>query len=190
MSTDFEFDANRRSAEEYARNPRMNVAVHIRRERFEGIRAGYEADGPRFDSVHHTHIVERYALVTEKHGCGYLINYAETLQGIERVAAADFIDGWQPVCYYDLDELDGPEPDAEVGDIVQVSGSDEIFTVAMVDYEPGGEPRYIAEDSRWLLHSAADIVERGPDYEEERNPKRYLVAGVRTFVVFNTEPAR
>lgn len=167
-----------------------NEQLDTRRERFEGIRAGYEADGPRVDFNHRTHIVERYVLVTEKHGCGYLINYAETLQDIERVAADYFVEGWQPVCYYDLDELDGPEPDAEVGDIVQVSGSDEIFTVAMVDYEPGGEPRYIAEDSRWLLHSAADIVERGPDYEEERNPKRYLVAKVQTFVAFNTEPAR
>lgn len=169
-----------------------NEQLDTRRERFEGVRAGYEADGPRFDSINHTHVVERYAVVTESlDSDGYLVNYAETLQDVERVAALNIYEGWQPVCYYDLDELDGLEPDAEIGDVVQVIGSDSSFVVGEIEYD--SEPIYRARDfpadERWMAASAAEIIERGPSYEEERNPKRYLVAKVQTFVAFNTDPA-
>lgn len=170
--------------------PRGDLA-RLRQDRFEGVKAGYEADGPDSTVPGASHLIERYALVCESsRGFGYEVNYCENLVSIERAAAANIAEGWGPVCYYDLDNLDGPEPDGDVGDTVQVAGSDELFVIAMVDYEPGGEPRYIAEDTRWLLASAAEIIDRAEWFEDDRNPVRYLLAAIRTVVVFNTEPAK
>jgi hypothetical protein len=163
-----------------------------RRERLRGIRSGYEADGPDPAVPGASAGVERYAVVTESlRGYGYCVNYAATLADVDTVAAANVSDGWQPVCYYDLDELAGPEPPAQVGDVVQIDGSERRFGVSDVGCpHNGGELRYYDKDGTWARASECSIVERHPDNPDERNPKRYLVAKLVTVVAFNTEAAR
>jgi len=178
--------------------PTYTEQSNLRAQRFAGILAGYEAEGPDGSVPGATSIPQRYALVTESlRGHGYFINYCQTLADIEVAAAANISEGWQPVCYYDLDELAGDEPPLYEGDRVIHNGVEKWVTATETDVQDGEpfdwlylhptNPQAHYDESEKVDESEVTIIERG--MEDERNPKRYLVAGIRTIVVFNTEPA-
>lgn len=182
--------------------------VHqIRKERFQRILADYEAEGPdssvpgcsKFGNLMFPDLWAHYALVVQGDGGRFFVLCCEGRKDVEHVAALQVQDGWQPICYYDLDELAGPEQDPCEGDVVEYEDK-RYYVVHVSDDVQYGEiyhELYLHESSPepdgWINvcekvdEYRCKIVERvNPD---ERKPVRYLVAGVRTVVVFNTEAA-
>jgi hypothetical protein len=166
-----------------------------RAKRFADVLAGYEAEGPDSTvpgAAKRDEQPARYAVVTEStRGWGYFVNYATTLENVRECAAANLDEGWEPVCYFDLDELAGDEElPGEVGyqgEEWMVHGREWV----------NGEPtdRWVLKktpkDRRrrtydWVTVDPAEVDLYG--WEDERMPKRYKVAGVRVDVAFNTRP--
>lgn len=180
----------------------------IRAKRFEDIKAGYEADGPDGTEPGAATPAERparYVVITESsRGFGYFANYATTLSNVEVLAAANLHEGWEPVCYFDLDVLAGDEP--LPGEVLYQG---EEWMVHGFEYESSHE--WDAEAQRfgppsktgkWVLKkSPKDRRRRTYDWatvdpsevdlmgwEDERMPVRFKVAGIRKAVAFNTSP--
>src|SRR5580704_8968760 len=173
--------------------------THTRRERFEGILTGYEADGPDGSIPGASSNPKRYALVTESvRGHGYFATYCATLPDVERAAAANISGGWQPVCYFDLDKLAGDEPSPVEGDVVEYGGaryhvvhveddtSDGVLFHWLYMHPRTSEPDGWIDDplTQRVDESDCTVVERTE--ADERMPVRYGVARIQTLVVFNT----
>ena len=169
--------------------PGLQITTRV--ERFNGIVEGYEAQGADRTVPGAGLTGDRYAVITESsRGYGYAVNWATDLQAVESVSAANLHEGWHPVAYYDLDTLDGDEPDPQFGDIVLHNGRKYRVTA-----EPLGPITDYTlfdledEDELDAPLNRITLLERGPEFEDDRNPVRYLVAAVRIVVAFNTEPA-
>lgn len=177
----------------------MTTTAELRAKRFADVLAGYEAEGPDSTvpgAAKRAEQPARYAVVTEStRGWGYFVNYATTLDNVRECAAANIDEGWEPVCYFDLDELAGAEP---LPGEVEYNGEE--WMVHGFDYVPGATPA--EKTGKWVLkkqprdrrRSTYDWATVDPaecdllGWEDERMPKRYKVAGVRVDVAFNTRP--
>ena len=114
----------------------------------------------------------RWAVLSEStQGRGYAIAGVSERADIARVAAAGIPDGWEPVCYYDLDRL-ASEPG------LCCSGCGNAPCNA-------GDGFKGHDDACPRLGLPGDIP---PDLGEERMPVRYGVARISTVVAFNTSP--
>lgn len=178
----------------------MTASRIERLERFERVKSGYEADGPDSTVPGATSVHSRpgrYAVVTVSlRGHGYFVNYASALMNVEIVAAANLGEGWQPVCYFDLDDLGDPLPPYE-GDIVNYGG-ERHHVVLVTDDVAEGELYHklylhktdagaMFDECELVDEDDVEILERGePD---DRMPVRYGVAKIHTVVVFNTIPS-
>lgn len=163
-----------------------------RAKRFEDVKAGYEADGPDGSVPGSTHEPVRYAVVTESsRGWGYFVTYAATLDDVHTVAAANLDEGWEPVCYFDLDTLAGDEelPGEVVynGEEWMVHGREWVGGEQTDHWVLKKSPR----DRRRSTYDWATVHPAECDlmgWEDERMPVRFKVAGVRVDVAFNTRP--
>lgn len=171
------------------------TAAELRAKRFADILAGYEAEGPDCTEPGAATPAERparYVVITEStRGFGYFANYATTLSNVEVVAAANIEQGWQPVCYFDLDVLAGPEPlPMEVGyqgEEWMVHGHEYVNGERSGQWVLKKSPRDRRRSTYdWATVDPADVDLMG--WEDERMPVRYLVAGIRKAVAFNTSP--
>jgi hypothetical protein len=154
----------------------------------------------------------RYVLIDQRGDKGnYYANLAEDLRGIEQLAAEGIRDPYgsaSPVCYFDLDQLAGPEPRPSEDDKVRLTKEGQTYTGPAdgVFYVVGSETDtfdgeayeklylstnpdadYLGGDYDHLVDEAhVEIVESAE--EDERLPVRYLLAKVVTTVVFNSTP--
>lgn len=146
--------------------------------------------------------IGRWAVVCESaKGHGYFIDSVIDQADIEAVAAGNIHEGWQPVCYFDLDQLAGDEPPLEEGDMVRLTAADApqeplyithasdqlsegmIYWEYYLDKDPsaGLQAEYVE-----MNDDEFEVVQRG---EDRRMPVRYGVAKVVTTVVFNSIPS-
>jgi hypothetical protein len=145
----------------------------------------------------------RYVLVTQYGDRGnYRLRLGADLLNVEQLAADAITDengAELVVCYFDLDELAGPEPDVYEDDVVRYEGNQ--HRVERVDEEliEGEVGRYLClldaghESGSWddydhrIHQDDVEVIERAePD---ERLPVRYELAKVVVSVVFNTVPS-
>ena len=162
----------------------------------------YEADGPdgsvphaarRTDTYH-----PRYVLTEQYDDKGnYFLNLADSLEGIQMLAAESVTSGSAPRCYHDLDVLAGEAPSPMVDDRVRYQGKEyyvvqdaddveygEKFTKLWLD--PNPDTAFDDAEHCEIDEKDVEIIERAePD---ERLPVRYDVARVEVFVAFNTTP--
>lgn len=140
-----------------------------------------------------TSLPSRYVVVTEStRGHGYSFSYALNVADCAIVAAANLNEGWQPVCYFDLDELDGPEPpmlNATYQGVGWMVHGDEFVNgtrTGRIVLKRVGDRR--SSQYEWEHVNPEDLSDE-IFANDERNPKRYLCARiVPAVVVFNTVP--
>ena len=194
----------------------------VRRRRFNDLLDGYECDAgdwtmpsapvsrdaamralpasrvPDDDEAAERYLPGRYALVCEStSGHGYFITNVADRRDVDAAAAESARTGWEPVCYFDLDELAGDEPPVFEGDVVEYCG-ERWHVIRTEDDLAEGVPfqwLHIDKDpeAEWLDGAAervdaceCTIVERAePD---PRMPVRYGLARIVTAVAFNTTP--
>jgi hypothetical protein len=177
--------------------------VTIRAIRFENVCAAYgnnclkERLGPDGSVPGAAGRVARYSLVCENER-QFTANFCESPEAIRALAAHELAAGNTPVCYYDLDALDGDPPPIWEGDIVEYGGERLYVNHIDEDLVEGEIARHLclARDANaaWddWVHRIDDaefdgiVVEKqAPD---ERLSVRYDVAGIVVHVVFNTLP--
>jgi hypothetical protein len=154
----------------------------------------------------------RYVLVTQYGDKGnYRVYLAKDLANVEQLARLAVCDGESISCYFDLDELAGPEPSPCEGDRVRLT--EEGLTYADDADEPNEfyvvgsetdtfdgqafERLYLARQptAEYLSGDYAckvdeqyvEVVERA--WPDERMPVRYGLARTVVSVVFNTVPS-
>jgi hypothetical protein len=157
----------------------------------------------------------RYVLVTQYGDKGnYRLRLGDDLRNIEQLAAdavTDVYGAEQPICYFDLDVLAGPEPTPGEGDKVHLTREGQERVPHNVDpgalyYVVGTETDTFDGEAYEKLYLSTD---EGADYlngtydmlidehyveviesafEDERMPVRYGLARIITQVVFNTVP--
>jgi len=152
----------------------------VRRVRLEGLMAGYECGPEDVSGCGTDYLADpatppraygpggkpgRWALIVERPRHGYLILIIEQRDDVDQVAARQIMDGRQPVCFYDLDNLAGPA--TETCDNCDGKGYRE-------------SPESAARCTECM---GACEVER-----LDRMPERYGVAKIVTTVVFNSVP--
>jgi hypothetical protein len=185
-----------------------NTTTDVRSPRLEAIMEGYDlspfdVSGPGSALLHDGHGGDpagRFALVTEVSGDGRRLTLRESVAEIEAAATQDVLDGREPVCYFDLDELAGDPPMVETGDEIRYRG--EVLHVVAVEYDPTNGRRQLVLD----LDPDADaddptVIRLDEDgdrdryevvvriSEDDRMPVRYAVAKIAVTVAFNTTPS-
>lgn len=142
----------------------------------------------------------RYALVCEStRGHGYFVTNLTDRAAIDAAAAANLHEGWQPVCYFDLDKLAGDEPPVFEGDIVEYEGEDDWHVIRTEDdHAEGVMFQWLHIDKNpnveWIDGAAkrvdaceCTVVQRAdPD---TRMPVRYGLSRITVAVAFNTVPS-
>lgn len=142
----------------------------------------------------------RYALVCEStRGRGYFVTNLTDRAAIATAAAENLDEGWQPVCYFDLDELAGDEPPVFEGDIVEYAGAGDWHVIRTEDdHAEGVMFQWLHIDKNpnveWLDGAAqrvdaceCTVVQRAdPD---TRMPVRYGLSRITIAVAFNTVPS-
>lgn len=151
-----------------------------------------------------THSKGRYVVMVENdlRSQGYSLARCD-FENISDVAMADFENGWQPVCYFDLDELAGDEPLPDDGDKVLIL-KDDLRTP--VEGEAAG-PWYVVDSDKGSSWYRKLDLAREPDGEpqtwhhadhilvieraepDDRMPVRYELAKIIQIAVFNTLPS-
>lgn len=124
---------------------------------------------------------------------GRWLNYCDAAS-IEQLAGANIGEGWRPVCYFDLDELDGPDPQIWYRDLVRYRGQ-ELYVVSVSEGPERAPHRQLRLASDPGTQCDADGVVRAAEskvellrraHPDERLPTRYDVAETRLIVVFNS----
>lgn len=141
--------------------------------------------------------VSRYALVCENER-QFTANFCDSPESVLAVAIHEMTHGCAPVCYYDLDVLDGNPPPIWEGDIVEYAGKRLYVNHVDEGLVEGEIARNLClarePDAAWddCLHrideaefDGAVVEKQAPD---ERLPVRYDVAGTVIHIVFNTLP--
>jgi len=187
----------------------MTVAEHepaasLRAIRFENACAAYgdfslkERIGPDRTVPGASRGVARYAVICET-ARQFTASFCESLDAVADLAAHELRKGSVPRCYYDLDELEGDEPEILAGDVVRLDG--EQLYVHHVDEEPddGELVRYLClgtgPDVAWddWTHRIDEASFEGEVLErcepDRRLPVRYDVADTVVRVVFSTRPS-
>jgi hypothetical protein len=171
--------------------------------RFEDVCAAYgnhclkERQGPDGSVPGAASGVARYALVCENER-QFTANFCDSHEAIRALAMHELTEGNSPVCYYDLDVLDGDSPPIWEGDIVEYGGERLYVNHIDEDLVEGEIARHLClardADAAWddWVHRIDDaefdgvvIEKQAPD---ERLSVRYDVAGTVVHVVFNTLP--
>lgn len=181
----------------------------VRRKRLADLMAGYDCrpddvDGPGTRYLHAPadadpawiaadYLTGRWALIVDR-GCSYRILLVVGRDEIEPTAVRQLMDGWHPVCFYDLDTLAGEAPPPMEGDTVAYLPEHQPkeenrgpYEVLEIDHERGERQLRIAvnpEDTTWCDASWVEIVDRVHD--DDRMPVRYGLAKI--MVVFNSVP--
>jgi hypothetical protein len=141
--------------------------------------------------------VSRYALVCENER-QFTANFCDSPESILALAIHELTDGSAPVCYYDLDVIDGdPRPIWE-GDIVEYVGERLYVNHIDEDLVEGEIARKLClarePDATWddwvhrIDEAEFDGIVVESQAQDERLPARYDVAGTVVHVVFNTLP--
>jgi hypothetical protein len=174
-----------------------NALKAQRSERFEQLRAHFQAEGPDCTTPGAARGPARYALLSENAQCAHFLNYAAERSDLERIAAADLLSGWTALRVFDLDELHGEEPPVGTDDVVSYQGRELHVVNTCEDLAKGipclqlwldSNPDSAIDDAEFIEidSSEVEVLERAA--EDERLPKAYEVAEIRTIVVFNTTP--
>jgi hypothetical protein len=144
----------------------------------------------------------RYVLVTQYGDRGdYRVHLAQTRSAVDQLAGYVYVaeSGPEtPICFYDLDQLAGPEPRPQEGDRVLYSEQElyvswvreeliegEVAYTYDLDPNPDADLDTAAELS--VDPEEFEVIERAE--EDERMPVRYGLAKVVVSVVFNTVPS-
>jgi hypothetical protein len=133
----------------------------------------------------------RYVLVTQygDHG-DYRVYLADDLANVERLAVYAIQTDEDVICYFDLGELAGPEPEIAEGDTVVHPNAERFnlapYVVERVQSDQDGDPLALGSGQCWSCE-ILDVIERAE--EDERMPVRYGLAKVVISVVFNTIPS-
>lgn len=133
----------------------------------------------------------RYVLVTQYGDRGqYRVTLAADLANVEQLARLAVCDGEAVWCFYDLDELAGPEPEITEGDTVAHPNAERFnlapYVVERIELDQDDDPMARGGGQCWSCE-ILDVIERGS--EDERMPVRYGLAKVVVSVVFNTIPS-
>jgi hypothetical protein len=143
----------------------------------------------------------RFAVLTDNNiRGGRSLDFADDLAAASKVGAANIDQGWVPLAYFDLDDIDGEEPPPREGDLVEYDG-DEFYVVHASDELVEGAIHWLlwldeeeskaagpidaAQHAEISQHDVTIVEREEPDH---RLPKRYDVARVEAIVVFNTVP--
>jgi len=142
----------------------------------------------------------RYALVCEStRGHGYFVTNLTDRAAIDTAVAENLDEGWQPVCYFDLDELAGDEPPVFEGDVVEYAGAADWHVIRTEDDHAEGvmfQWLHIDKDpaAEWLDGAAkrvdaceCTVVQRAD--ADTRMPVRYGLSRITVAVAFNTVPS-
>ncbi len=141
--------------------------------------------------------VARYALICENER-QFTANFCDSSEAIRALATHELTEGSTPICYYDLDVLNGDLPPIWEGDIVEYGGERLHINHIDEDLVEGEIARHLClargADAAWddWVHRIDEtefdgiVVEKqAPD---ERLPVRYDVADMVVHVVFNSIP--
>lgn len=137
----------------------------------------------------------RYAVLSHREGKNHNLTRAANLAGAQKVAASCIGDGEWIEGMYDLATLEGPEPDPDTCDLVMFQGEryrvigvtyDETTSYDLIDADDWDEEFWEGQPSSAYapIHHLR-IIERGPEYEEHREPVLHTVGGVILTVRFN-----
>lgn len=166
-----------------------------RRGHFERLRSSYGADGPDASTPGATSGPARYALLSENGDGAQTLNYADDPARFQAMVEDELSCGWRPRCYFDLDRLAGEAPAIEEGDRVRYRERElhVVHICSRIADETPYRALWLDEDPDKDIDQAqyseidageVEVIERAePD---EREPKRYELALLRTIVVFNT----
>jgi hypothetical protein len=168
-----------------------------RERRFCGLRIEHGARGPDATVPGAALSAARYAVLSAHPEHGRWLNYCDAAS-IEQLAGANIGEGWQPVCYFDLDELDGPDPQIWFTDLVRYRGQ-ELYVVWVSEgpeRAPHRQLRLASDphtrcDAENVVHAAESEVELlRRAHSDNRLARRYDVAQTRVIVVFNSVATR